>query len=377
MVDSDSSQPAVQTREQRGLALKKARTGAGLTAMDLAQRVNDRTAGSDITHHAIYSYERGKVLLSREVGLRIAQTLNLHPGELLVGDPDFATAPPSRPPSSPPSSPPAPHSASPSDAHAASGGESGSAASAAADLLQPFHHSPYPPPPSNQPPMAYGSGAQGSAGYDAAGPWPAAPTGYPPPTHATPPPDRGGRVAGAAVDSPGSAAPGPGPTRALRIALSKSARTALPVGNVLYRLLDTAQIGQASMHGYLDVFTLLIRDLQTTLHSPAGQEVRTLGLGEGNDVPYQLLRTAAELHGYAQHALRHLLSFGDPRDAALYDACTQTRDQLGPRLRLLEKHIRHNDRGLVADDDTPPLLPQVPNYPASHPLMAAAPAATF
>ncbi len=288
MTDDAHLSPPAQTREQRGLALKKARAAAGLTAVDLAQRVNDRTAGSDITHHAIYSYERGKVLLSREVGLRIAHTLNLHPGELLLGDPDFATAPP-HPPTLP-----------------------------AASL-----HST--PPPAAGPP----------APAELAAPFSPSPV-YP------------------------LATPGPAPE--LRIALSKSARAALPVGNVLYRLLGTAEIGRSSMHGYLDVFNLLLRDLHAALTSPAGVEVKTLGLTEGNDVPYHLLRSCNDLHVLVSAALRTLLSHDDPRSTVLYDACRHTQQQLGPYLRLLETNLRQNDRGLDVSTDAEPLLPAVPSY---------------
>lgn len=79
-----------QMRAARGLALKNARKSAALSAERLAQFVNERTAGSAITKHAIYSYEQGKVLLSREVGHRIATALQLHPGQLLLGDPEYA-----------------------------------------------------------------------------------------------------------------------------------------------------------------------------------------------------------------------------------------------------------------------------------------------
>ena len=79
-----------QMRAARGSALKNARKAAGLSAERLAQFVNERTAGSAITKHAIYSYEQGKVLLSREVGHRIATALQLHPGQLLLGDPEYA-----------------------------------------------------------------------------------------------------------------------------------------------------------------------------------------------------------------------------------------------------------------------------------------------
>ncbi|MBB6429315.1 helix-turn-helix domain-containing protein [Algisphaera agarilytica] len=78
-----------QLRVSRGEALRKARKAAALSAERLAEFVNERTSGSAITKHAIYSYEQGKVLLSREVGHRIAQALQLHPGQLLLGDPDY------------------------------------------------------------------------------------------------------------------------------------------------------------------------------------------------------------------------------------------------------------------------------------------------
>ncbi|MEE9403713.1 MAG: hypothetical protein V3V20_02365 [Algisphaera sp.] len=76
-------------RTLRGAALRAARNAAALSARDLADRINLRTSGSDITQHAIYAYESGKVLLSREMGVRVAQALSLHPGELLAGEPDF------------------------------------------------------------------------------------------------------------------------------------------------------------------------------------------------------------------------------------------------------------------------------------------------
>lgn len=82
-----------QMRAARGSALKQARKASGLSAERLAQFVNDRTVGSDLTRHALYSYEQGKVLLSREVGHRIATALQLHPGQLLLGDPEYAPTP--------------------------------------------------------------------------------------------------------------------------------------------------------------------------------------------------------------------------------------------------------------------------------------------
>ena len=88
---------AQRVRDTRGGALKAARVAAGLSAQKLADRVNDRTRGSDLTRDAIYSYERGKVLLNRDAAERLAEVLRMPLGELLAGDPDFA-APVSQPP---------------------------------------------------------------------------------------------------------------------------------------------------------------------------------------------------------------------------------------------------------------------------------------
>lgn len=77
-------------RQARGAALRSARALAGLSAQALVDRVNGRTRGSDLTLHAIYSYEKGRVLLGRDAAERIAEVLKVPVGELLVGDPDFA-----------------------------------------------------------------------------------------------------------------------------------------------------------------------------------------------------------------------------------------------------------------------------------------------
>ena len=84
---------AQRVRDARGGALKAARVAAGLSAQKLADRVNDRTRGSDLTRDAIYSYERGKVLLNRDAAERLAEVLRMPLGELLAGDPDFSAAP--------------------------------------------------------------------------------------------------------------------------------------------------------------------------------------------------------------------------------------------------------------------------------------------
>lgn len=81
-------------RRRRGAVLKAARQAAGLSARKLVDRINARTPGSDLTDHAIYAYEAGRVLLSREVAERVAVVLKMPVGELLVGDPDFRTSPP-------------------------------------------------------------------------------------------------------------------------------------------------------------------------------------------------------------------------------------------------------------------------------------------
>ena len=84
---------AQRVRDLRGGALKAARVAAGLSAQKLADRVNDRTRGSDLTRDAIYSYERGKVLLNRDAAERIAEVLRMPLGDLLAGDPDFSAPP--------------------------------------------------------------------------------------------------------------------------------------------------------------------------------------------------------------------------------------------------------------------------------------------
>lgn len=99
LADSPSNPQSI--RDARGAALKAARNQAGLSARKLAERTNMRSRGSDITEHAIYAYENGRVLLSSEVAVRIADALSLHPGELLIGDPDYANAPEAGPETAP------------------------------------------------------------------------------------------------------------------------------------------------------------------------------------------------------------------------------------------------------------------------------------
>ena len=284
---SQTSSPSNSTRDHRGQALKRARTAAGLSAMDLAERVNQRTAGSDLTHHAIYSYERGKVLLSREVGTRIAQTLNLHPGELLWGDPDF-----DRPAAE------APRPAAPAADH---------------------------------------------DDWDRPAPAAAASPAYPTPVHAAPTP----------------AAPA-GLSRELRMQLTKEARTVLPAGNCLYRLLDTAQIARSSVLGYLDLFHLVLRDLQAVLDSPAGRQIKSDEYGEGNDAPRRLVQSCIRLREDTDAALRRLVDdAGSP--TTHYDAVSTFKRTLANDLRRIEADIRLTDRGLDPDAEAPGnLLPQLP-----------------
>ncbi len=74
---------------RRGEVLRNARNQAGLSARKLADRINRQTAGADLTENAIYAYESGRVLLSRESAERIAHVLRLPLGSLMIGDPDF------------------------------------------------------------------------------------------------------------------------------------------------------------------------------------------------------------------------------------------------------------------------------------------------
>lgn len=76
-------------RQARGAALKQARRQSGLSARELVERVNARTAGNSITEHAIYSYEGARVQLPREVAERVAEVLRVPLAGLLAGDPDF------------------------------------------------------------------------------------------------------------------------------------------------------------------------------------------------------------------------------------------------------------------------------------------------
>lgn len=81
-------------KQIRGDALRQARRQAGLSARKLADRINDRTPGSDLTDNAIYAYENGRVLLGREIAERIVVVLKVPMGRLLAGDPDFADVDP-------------------------------------------------------------------------------------------------------------------------------------------------------------------------------------------------------------------------------------------------------------------------------------------
>jgi len=81
-----------QLRRSRGEALREARHRAGLSAKQVIDRLTERGTGNPISAQAIYSYEKGNVLLSREVAERLAPVLAVPLTRLLVGDPDFAPA---------------------------------------------------------------------------------------------------------------------------------------------------------------------------------------------------------------------------------------------------------------------------------------------
>ena len=78
-----ASDPALDPRRARGAALRACRREAGLSARELAEQINARTRGSDVTTDAIYSYENGRVLLSQELAERIAATLEVRAAVLL------------------------------------------------------------------------------------------------------------------------------------------------------------------------------------------------------------------------------------------------------------------------------------------------------
>lgn len=79
-------------KSRRGDALRAARRQAMLSARELADRVNSRSEKASLTDHAIYSYERGRVLLGRDVARRLAAVLDVPLAELLVGDPEYGLA---------------------------------------------------------------------------------------------------------------------------------------------------------------------------------------------------------------------------------------------------------------------------------------------
>lgn len=261
-------------RLARGSALKKARKAAGLTALQLVDRVNKRTVGTDITHHALYSYERGKVLLSRELGERLAQVLGLHPGQLLLGDPDYTPPGNSSPASGAPKLRLAGQPVDPARAHA----------------------------------------DRESIDLD----------------HLPTPADL------ADLDMlPGAAFPG-GVNPHLRLALIQQTVPMRPVVRVLLRLLGTARRGHVAIHGYFDVFNLLLEDLDAVLNSAAAVEVQRHGEGEANDHPLALLGEYESLREATQYAFDRLLDAADkPMD--LFKTAHDFRETLETKFGAIEE----------------------------------------
>ncbi|MEM7624314.1 MAG: helix-turn-helix transcriptional regulator [Planctomycetota bacterium] len=280
---TDRLNTETDVRLARGLALKKARKGAGLTALQLVDRVNRRTSGSDITHHALYSYERGKVLLSRELGERLAQVLGLHPGQLLLGDPDYRPAPP--------------HSPGNSVKTPAGGGL-----------------------------RLVGDDAPGKDSIDL---------------------DHLATLAETFDPEAVRGLPGVAPHQ--RLALIQPTVPLRPVVHVLLRLLGTARRGHVAIHGYFDVFNLLLDDLEDVLNSPAAAAVQSRGEGEANDHPLALLTEYRKLRDATHDAFERLLN-ADQKPVDLYKTCTDYRENLESRFGAIEELAQMCARELPSDD---------------------------
>jgi len=297
-------------RHARGSALRSARKAAGLSAEVLALHVNDRTHGSDITRHAIYSYEQGKVLLSREVGHRIAQALNLHPGQLLLGDPDY------RPPGSSNTAPgssnanlgssntaPGSSNANPGNPHAAAGTSNanlGSSNTAAGSLS-----------------AAMGSFEMGQAGLES-----------------------GGYLAGSPLAASPDTAVAPGIAVELRVELVRHAQGTLPAAEVLVRLLRSARLGQVNIAGYLDVFHLLLGDTLPLTTSPALLAAQGFGDHAGNEAPFALAAAVVELHTLVETMLKKLIAPEADNANTLFAFCQDHTQQLAALLQTLHGQIR-------------------------------------
>lgn len=260
------TQPQVDVRQQRGQALKNARKAAALTAQDLAQRVNDLTAGSDLTHHAIYSYERGKVLLSREAGHRIAEALSIHPGELLLGDPDYRPV---------------------------------------------------------------GSADRGGVDADMVLDVPLGPTF---------------RLAEPIESIDTSAYPGIDLRQ--RVAFINAAAKLPAVGYVLTRLLDTAKLGRVEIAGYLDVFYVLLADLNATLDSDAHQAIQNFGPDEGNEALWKLSQRLTGLKTQTDASFAKLVDPAGQTASSVFETCETYRESLRKAVLQIRADIRHANRGL-------------------------------
>ncbi|MEL7088281.1 MAG: helix-turn-helix domain-containing protein [Planctomycetota bacterium] len=268
--------PQAAVRRGRGQALKRARKAAGLTAQDLAQRVNDLTVGSDITHHAIYSYERGKVLLSREVGHRVAEALSIHPGQLLLGDPDYRPAP------------------APGSSLTHYGGDEGGVDSPGAtfglptewmfELAQPLEQ----------------------------------------------------------ID----VAAYPGIDLRRRIEFLNAAAKLPAAGYVLGRLLETARLGRVEIEGYLDVFYLVIADLEAALNSDAARAVADFGAEEGNEELWKLLELLTRFKTLTDESFAKLVDPAGQTPSAIFETCKAYREALPETMTAIKGHLRRANRGL-------------------------------
>lgn len=281
-----------QMRAIRGSALKQARKASGLSAERLAQFVNDRTVGSDLTRHAIYSYEQGKVLLSREVGHRIATALQLHPGKLLLGDPEYAP-PGSTPGSAPGSNHSATRSVHPADAadHAIEGFDLRSTSSA-----DPHPHDPT---------------------------------------------DTSGDISG-------------GVAVALRVELVVNAQRTLAPAQVLVRLLRKAKLGRIDIAGYLDVFHLLLEDTHPLTRSTALLEIHDFGDQPGNEAPFALAEAIMKLHELAEAILKRLIDSAHDSPTSAYDYCQAQTESLAALTQTVRGEIDACNKrlpGVSVDED--------------------------
>ncbi|MEM9883613.1 MAG: helix-turn-helix transcriptional regulator [Planctomycetota bacterium] len=227
-------------RNRRGSALRRARKAAGLTAPQLAQRVSEQTPGNAVSHHALYSYEQGKVLLSREVGQRLATVLHIHPGHLLLGDPDYDE----------------------------------------------------PPAPGNL---------------------------------ASTPPDPAETVS-QLLEQPSKLPRG-------LMALIDNAARAAQAGAVLVRLLRTARLDQVDHRGYVQVFHLLMGDLEAARDSRAWAAVAEAGNEAGNEEPWRLTQAMGSVYETTRDLLGRLVDPRGETPTVFYDRLTRETETLQHGLR--------------------------------------------